>query len=159
MKLMELAKKWWLIGAAVLGIALILLPRFLPVGEGKENASSAPKSSDPSYYSTILEEKIKALILRIEGIDDAAVLLTMDGSSEFVYAQNTSVSADGRTGDYLVVQEDGGDKTVLINEIYPQIRGVAIVCTNGDNVQIQKKVTELISASLGISSGRITVAG
>ena len=57
------------------------------------------------------------------------------------------------------MQEDGGDKTVLINEIYPQIRGVAIVCTNGDNVQIQKKVTELISASLGISSGRITVAG
>ncbi|MCI8611554.1 MAG: hypothetical protein HFE66_06520 [Clostridiales bacterium] len=159
MKLMELAKKWWLIGAAVLGVALILLPRFLPGGEGKEKTASEPKSSDPSYYSTILEEKIKTLILRIEGIEDAAVLLTMDGSSEFVYAQNTSVSSDGRTGDYLVVQEEGGEKTVLVNEIYPQIRGVAIVCTDGDNVQIQKKVTDLISASLGISSSRITVAG
>ncbi len=157
--MMELAKKWWLIGAAVLGVALILLPRFLPGGEGKEKTASEPKSSDPSYYSTILEEKIKTLILRIEGIEDAAVLLTMDGSSEFVYAQNTSVSSDGRTGDYLVVQEEGGEKTVLVNEIYPQIRGVAIVCTDGDNVQIQKKVTDLISASLGISSSRITVAG
>lgn len=157
MKLTEMAKKWWLIGAAVLGVVLILLPRFLP--DGEKEASEGTQATDPSYYSTILEEKIRQLILQVDGIEEAAVLLTMDGSSELVYAQNTSVSGDGRTGDYLVVQEDGGEKTVLVSEIYPQIRGVAVVCTNGDNVQIQKKVTELLSASLGISSGRITVAG
>ncbi len=156
---MEFAKKWWLVGAAALGVILILLPRFLPDGEEKEETTFKSQTGDPTYYSAILEEKIKSLILRIDGIEEAAVLLTMDGSSEFVYAQNTSVSGDGRTGDYLVVQEDGGEKTVLVSEIYPQIRGVAIVCTGGDNVQIQKKVIELLSASLGISSGRITVAG
>ncbi len=155
----EFAKKWWLVGAAVLGVVLILLPRFLPGEDGKEETASKTQTGDPSYYSTILEEKIKALILRIDGIEETAVLLTMDGSSELVYAQNTSVSEDGRTGDYLVVQEDGSEKTVLVSEIYPRIRGVAIVCTDGDNVQIQKKVIELLSASLGISSSRITVAG
>lgn len=158
MKFMEAAKKWWLIGAAVLGVALILLPRFLPDGEEKSETTGTG-ATDPTYYSNILEEKIRQLILRVEGIEEAAVLLTLDGGSEFVYAQNTSVSGDGRTGDYLVIQEDGGEKTVLVSEIYPQIRGVAIVCTDGDNVQIQKKVTELLSASLGISSNRITVAG
>lgn len=158
MKGIEFAKKWWLIGAAVLGVVLILLPRFLP--DGKKEAKAAEiGTSDPSYYSTILEEKIRELILHVDGIEEAAILLTLDGSSELVYAQNTSVSGEGRTGDYLVVQEDGGEKTVLVSEIYPRIRGVAIVCTNGDDVHIQKKVTELLSASLGISSGRITVTG
>ncbi|GFI55943.1 hypothetical protein IMSAG013_00994 [Clostridiales bacterium] len=158
MKGIEFVKKWWLIGAAVLGVMLILLPRFLPDGK-KESQAEGIGSSDPSYYSTILEDKIRRLILHVEGIEEAAVLLTLDGSSELVYAQNTSVSGEGRTGDYLVVQEDGGEKTVLVSEIYPHIRGVAIVCTNGDDVHIQKKVTELLSASLGISSGRITVTG
>ncbi len=158
MKGIEFVKKWWLIGAAVLGVMLILLSRFLPDGK-KESQAEGIGSSDTSYYSTILEDKIRGLILHVEGIEEAAVLLTLDGSSELVYAQNTSVSGEGRTGDYLVVQEDGGEKTVLVSEIYPHIRGVAIVCTNGDDVHIQKKVTELLSASLGISSGRITVTG
>ena len=158
MKGIEFVKKWWLIGAAVLGVMLILLSRFLPDGK-KESQAEGIGSSDPSYYSTILEDTIRGLILHVEGIEEAAVLLTLDGSSELVYAQNTSVSGEGRTGDYLVVQEDGGEKTVLVSEIYPHIRGVAIVCTNGDDVHIQKKVTELLSASLGISSGRITVTG
>lgn len=158
MKGIEIAKKWWLIGAAVLGMVLILLPRFLPDAK-KEGKTDGTRTVDPSYYSTVLEDKIRQLILHVDGIEEAAVLLTLDGSSELVYAQNTSVSGEGRTGDYLVVQEDGGEKTVLVSEIYPRIRGVAIVCTRGDDVQIQKKVTELLSASLGISSGRITVTG
>ena len=157
MRLVEAIKKWWLAGAAVLGVVLILLPRFLPDGE-KEGTEDTGQT-DPSYYSSILEEKIRQLILRVEGIEEAAVLLTLDGSSELVYAQNSSVSEDGRTEDYLVIQEDGGERTGLLSEIYPRIRGVAIVCTGGDDVQIQKKITELLSASLGIPSNRITVAG
>ena len=157
MRLVEAIKKWWLAGAAVLGVVLILLPRFLPDGE-KESTEDTGQT-DPSYYSSILEEKIRQLILRVKGIEEAAVLLTLDGSSELVYAQNSSVSEDGRTEDYLVIQEDGGERTVLLSEIYPRIRGVAIVCTGGDDVQIQKKITELLSASLGIPSNWITVAG
>ena len=157
MRLVEAIKEWWLAGAAVLGVVLILLPRFLPDGE-KESTEDTGQT-DPSYYSSILEEKIRQLILRVKGIEEAAVLLTLDGSSELVYAQNASVSEDGRTEDYLVIQEDGGERTVLLSEIYPRIRGVAIVCTGGDDVQIQKKITELLSASLGIPSNRITVAG
>lgn len=126
MKGIEFVKKWWLIGAAVLGVMLILLPRFLPDGK-KESQAEGIGSSDPSYYSTILEDKIRGLILHVEGIEEAAVLLTLDGSSELVYAQNTSVSGEGRTGDYLVVQEDGGEKTVLVSEIYPHIRGLSLI--------------------------------
>ena len=150
-------KKWWPVGAAILGVLLILLPRLLPSGETQ--GTERGESVDPVYYSEMLEEKIQRLILRLDGIDEAAVLLTLDGTGEYVYAQNTSVSDQGRTGDYLVIRENGNDKTVLVSEIYPRIRGVAVVCTGGDTVQVQKKITELLSAALGISSGRITVSG
>ena len=52
MKGIDFVKKWWLIGAAVLGVMLILLPRFLPDGK-KESQAEGIGSSDPSYYSTI----------------------------------------------------------------------------------------------------------
>ena len=156
--MIDKAKKFWPLAAAVFGVMLILLPRLLP-GEGKRETNARTESSDPVYYSALLEEKIRQLILRLDGVDEAAVLLTLDGTGEYVYAQNTSVSEQGRTGDYLVVQENGDEKTVLVSEIYPRIRGVAVVCTGGDTVQVQKKITELLSASLGISSGRITVSG
>lgn len=102
-----------------------------------------------------MEERIESLCCQISGVKEAHVLLTMDGSSEYIYAENEADAAR----DYVIIEGDGSDSPVHIQEIYPKIRGVAVVCTKGGDSEMQRTITELLSAALGIPSSRIRVAG
>lgn len=125
------------------------------------NEAEAPPSlsvgtvSDSEGYTDKLEEKIEKLISSIDGVSNVTVLLTLDGGSEFVYAENTS----GSTVDYLIVEGAEGEETVLIREIYASVRGIAVVCGGGDSPAIQKTVAELLSSAFDIPLSKISVAG
>lgn len=127
----------------ILGVALILLSSFDL--SKKENDSSQSK-----LYTEELERKIEDFLTSVDGINKANVILTLDTSNENVYAQSSS-------GLDYILTTDG--KPISVTEIYPTVRGVAISCTGGDRDDIKKKVTELISAYLGISSNRIKIVG
>ena len=151
----------------IAGIAIgVLLILYSPdISGGKEADKSAEKDDyyRVSYYTQNLEERIKKLCLSVEGISKADVLLTLESGSEYVYASNTEeeVNPDSslsHSSDYLIVDSGDGTEPVMVNEIYPKIRGVAIVCTGGDNAEVKEKVTALLSAALGISSNRIKVS-
>ena len=123
----------------ILGILLIVISSFdLP----------NKKDTSPTLYTQALEEKIENFLKNVDGIKEAKVILTLDTSNENVYAQNSS-------GLDYILTTDG--KPISITEIYPTVRGVAIACTGGDRDDIKIKVTELISAYLGISSNRIKI--
>lgn len=106
------------------------------------------KDASPTLYTQALEEKIENFLKNVDGISEAKVILTLDTSNENVYAQNSS-------GLDYILTTDG--KPISITEIYPTVRGVAIACTGGDRDDIKIKVTELISAYLGITSNRIKI--
>ena len=123
----------------VLGILLIAIGSFdLP----------NKKDNSPNLYTQALEEKIEIFLKNVDGINEAKVILTLDTSNENVYAQNSN-------GLDYILTNDG--KPISITEIYPTVRGVAVACTGGDRDDIKIKVTELISAYLGISSNRIKI--
>lgn len=145
----------WIAGIGLLlGVLLLVSSSLLP-----QKAELDPDSYTVQYYTDVLEERITALCNNIRGVQDATVLLTLDSGSEYVYAQNTTENGTGGAWDYVILQQGSGEDTILVTEIYPKIRGVAVVCTGGDNVEIQRTITELLSASLGVSSHRIRVAG
>ena len=107
------------------------------------------------FYTEELEKRIETICREIKGVSEAHVLLTLDGGSEFIYAEDTSASAR----EYVIIEGKEAGAPILIQEIYPEIRGVAVVCSHGNDSEMQKTVTELLSAALGISSSRIRVAG
>lgn len=146
---------------SLLGIFLILFSGIVPSAQ-KENDSSQ-QYYETSFYTETLEKKIKTLCMSISGVEEAEVLLTLDCSTEYVYAQNEqrnkTDSAENISADYLILNQGDRSDAVLLMEIYPKIRGIAIVCTGGNEVVVQKTIIDLLSAALGISSNRIKVAG
>ena len=134
---------------AVFGVGIIVIPSLFN-GNGGKSADGGAEYYDSGYYTEYLEDRIRKLCLSMEGISEVSVLLTLDCSSEYVY---------GAVGDYLIVKKDGGEQPLVVREIYPRIRGIAVVCTGGDIPRVQERVTELLSAALGISSAKIKVAG
>jgi len=150
-----------LIGVCV-GILIILFGGILP-GESTKNNKKGEDYYEVSFYTEALEERIEELCTTIGGITEARVLLTLDCGTEYIYGQNIKQSGMGETisysTDYIILNRDNTENPVLVMEIYPKIRGIAVVCTNGEDIMTQQKVIELLSAALGISSNRIKVAG
>ncbi len=126
----------------IIGIALILLSSF--------DFSKKEDNSQPTLYTEALEKKIEDFLKNVDGINEAKVILTLDTANESVYAQSSS-------GLDYILTSDG--KPISVTEIYPTVRGVAIACTGGERDDIKIKVTELISAYLGVSSNRIKIVG
>ena len=143
-------KRMLIISGAVIGIILVIVSFIVPAKEKeRENVT---------YYSTELEEKICSLISSVSGVSDVSVMVTMDSGNEKVYAQNTDKTAERTVSDYAVIS---GEKTgaLELKEIYPKVRGVAVVCGGGDSPEIKEKIISLLTSALGIASNRITVCG
>ena len=83
--------------------------------------------------------------------------LTLENDREYVYAQNSTT--EGSTLEYVILSRSNEEEAVLLTEICPRVRGVAVVCTGGDSSAVKQTIVSLLSASLGISSHRIHVAG
>ena len=130
---------------AALGVILIIFSNTMDYDDKEESTVNYEE------YTKYLEEKLESFILGIDGIKKATVILTLDSSSEQIYAQNQS------NYDFLTISSGKGESPVKITEIFTTIRGVAVACTNGDNDEIKMKLTRLISAYLGISSNRIEI--
>ena len=135
---------------ALLGILLIVLSGQTDHLSG-EKSESVQEYTDVGFYTGYLEDRIGELCRSIEGIQEAAVFLTLDCSSEYIYSE------DGAS-DYLILSGSEGEQAVMLCEIYPRVRGVAVVCTGGDLPRIRETVTELLAASLGLPSNKIKVA-
>ncbi len=131
----------WGIAAACVGLLLLIGAGIL----GRDGASaSAPQDASVRFYTRTMEERIEALCEELSGVREAHALLTLESGVEYVYA-------DGGLWDR--------ESPPLLQEISPQIRGVAVICTNGDDSAVRLTITELLSAALGIPASRIRVAG
>ncbi len=144
----------WLAVLVCVGFILILWGGKI-ADSTKTGIQSEDNSETIRYYTEELESRIAALCRQVHGITEVHVLLTLDGASEYVYAENGSPAAK----EYVIIEQSEGGTPVLIQEIYPKIRGVAVVCSHGEDSEIQRTITELLSAALGIGASRIRVAG
>ena len=90
-----------------------------------------------SDYAGYLEERVRSLCLSIDGVKEAEVFLTLDEEE----AVPAGMFGDGAASSF------------------PTVRGVAVVCTGGEKPRVRQTVTMLLSAALGITTNRISVAG
>lgn len=132
-------------GLVIIGLILIFLSPLI------ERTSKSEPDFSYELYTSALEEKIEDFLLGVDGIKNVDVIVTLDTSSEKVYAQNQT------TMDFITVNSGTNKSPVYIAEIYPTVRGIAVSCTNGDNDAVKTKLTRLLSAYLGIPSNRIEI--
>ncbi|MBP3368263.1 MAG: hypothetical protein J6L71_02405 [Clostridia bacterium] len=140
-------KKLVLFLIAAGGVVLLLISGIFG---GEEKKSE--EYTDVGFYTEYLEGRIRELCESIDGVEEAVVFLTLDCSSEYVYR-------DDGASDFLILSGGDGEEAVKLCEIYPRVRGIAVVCTGGELARIKETVTELLSAALGLPTNKIKVAG
>ena len=118
-----------------------------------KTADKLTEDDSVTYYSKELEGRIEALILEKESIENEKVLISLENKGETVYAQNEK----GESFEYVIYNDSDGEKGLKLEEINPKVRGVAVVCTNGDNIKVKEKIVSILSSVLGLPTNRITV--
>ncbi|MGN0632671.1 MAG: hypothetical protein ACI4JW_02270 [Oscillospiraceae bacterium] len=152
----------------IIGIILILLSEFIPSSDSKnvENESTAELSfDDTAAYKKSVEAQLEELISEIKGVGKVRVMVTVAGTREYVFAQQTDTNRQTETdgeafaqkGEIILSDEKDGKKPVVKQIISPQISGAAVVCEGADDPKTKERVINTVSAVLGLSGSKISV--
>ncbi len=160
-----------LIIGGLLGIMLI----FLSQCNGKEESVNVGKevtAVSAEEYRDSLENEVKRIVTDISGDENPTVVVTLESGIRYSYADvsetSSSVStsqsgesnSENSTRSYITVRDpDGGEKALLLTEIMPKVRGVAVICNGGDDETTAQKIEGAVTAAFNITSKRVYIAG
>ena len=153
------------IAVGLAGILLIFVSEMFPAKNTAESKSIA--TDDTDSYKKQIEKELKDVLSQVRGVGECEVMVTVEGTTEYVYAENLTKSTDNngdRTSDRyeneIVITDNDGKKEALVRKIIkPQICGVVIVCEGGGDIKVNERVLKAVSTVLGISSSKICVEG
>lgn len=158
----------------MLGLIGILLIFISSLGSKTEKMPDTEKNGSFSVenYRLSLEDDIKDLVYNITGSKDVSVVVTLENTESYSYADTREQATSGKTDQkaetteqelkegYITVKTaDGGEQALIVTSNMPEIRGVAIVCQGGDDSLINEKVTNAVTAVLGITKKRVYICG
>ncbi|MBQ8509301.1 MAG: hypothetical protein IJ493_05265 [Clostridia bacterium] len=158
---MKEKKSLWLIAAALgLGILLMVLGQ-------QENISGAvtvsAKAETIIGLEAELEARVTALCGRVGGVSDVSVMVTLASYSEQVYAQDVQSSQSESSSDlrleYVLTGSSGSQQPIPTVELTPRVQGVAVVCSGGDDANVQLKLTNLLCALFDIPASCVSIVG
>lgn len=150
-----------------IGCALILLLFFSTLAP-QSDKDVAP-TEDTSAIERELEHRLEELLCDISGVVSPSVMVTLDSTSQRVYARDSrngssssqkdgSTTASGDNESSIVLISSGSDKSALEEStVLPKVRGVAVICGGAEDPAIKEKVVNVIASVLDISSSRVCV--
>lgn len=163
-----LSDKRFVKAAVIIGTAAILLIFLGTLSTGSQS-EPYPAQENTAELEQKLEQRLEQLISEIDGVSSPRVMLTLEQTSQTVYARDerssSSQSGDENGSDSgsdsessVVIVGSGSDKTALTEStILPRVRGVAVICGGAENVLTKEKVVNTVASVLDISTSRVYV--
>lgn len=150
-----------IVAVGLIGMVLILVSDVLT----KNNDNKEPvDNTNMTYedYTNQLEYKLVDVISAISGVGECKVMITLTSSAESVYATNNEMKSDDNStnqkDEYVLYDASGGEAPVLIKEYLPQVQGVTVVCSGGDDIVTKEKIIESVTALFNIPANRVSVS-
>ena len=138
---------------ALVGLGLMLLP----TEQGPTEPVEPPRAVESS-----LEEKLEALLGRIEGAGQVSVLLTEKEGSQTLYQTDSQTDADDsgsrRTDDTVLIEDENRTESGLVRQtLGPVYRGAVILCQGADDPTVKLAVVEAVRCVTGLGADQISV--
>lgn len=146
----------------LIGMLMILLSEVTEDNRSDKTEKSENISCN-SYetYAHDMENRLCGILNQIEGVGEAKVMITVNGTEEYIYAQEEKVKnseKDYSTENEYVLIGSGSEKEALLKKVVnPEISGVIIICEGGDSNIVKERVYSSISAIFNISASQIYV--
>ena len=144
-------------------------------GSDTMKTSETEKDDGDGSYTQEVENRLEALLSSMDGVGEVKVMVTLSSSVEQVvekdvpYSMDTTKETDSAGGSRDVVNskqeettvyvtDQAGNKTPYISKtLEPAIEGVTVVAQGGGNAVVQKNITDVIQALVGVEAHKIKV--
>ena len=136
-------------------------------------AGTAIENTEKNEYIERLENKLEQTIGGMEGAGKVLVMITLKDNGEKILDKNQpyesetvkskeegkeTESSQIRSQQETVLVDEGGDTApIVIQEIYPDVEGVVVVCEGGDNSELTIRIKEAVEALFSIDAHKIVV--
>lgn len=124
-------------------------------------------------YIESLENKLEQTIEGMEGAGKVLVMITLKDSGEKILDKNqpyessseimkeegkeTEQSSIKSNQETVLVEVEGNTSPIVIQERYPDIEGVVVVCEGGDNSELTLRIKEAVQALFSVDTHKIVV--
>lgn len=167
-----LKKPKLLIALGIFGISLLVVSSVFDSSSSKTSKADSNNIAVVEEYRKTLEADILKIVKSISGDKKATVVITLENGIKYSYADsfnsqssnssgtNTKNESNSSSKTYLTVRgDDGGEDPLIVTEIMPEVRGVAIVCEGGNDAVLAEKISKAVMAALNITSKRVYIVG
>jgi len=124
-----------IVWAGLAGMALILLSALFD-SHKTEEASAAVSASASDEYAAEMEQKLREMLLCVDGVTDCRVMVTLESGSRVVYDENGKEP---------------------LTECEPTVRGVVVVVDGPTNENTNDEVCRVVKTALHLAEKRVCV--
>lgn len=130
---------------------------------GTRPKTETAQPAQPEAYAKQMETRLTELIRSIDGAGKTQVLVTLRSGEETVWARNDTMEHEADTSrlrseqTYVLVRAGSDETGLRLKTITPGVQGVAVVCEGADDPQVQQRITQTVTAALGIGAAHVSV--
>lgn len=167
---------WLILVLAGILILIIALPTDTKekkqAEEAKENISKENNTMEASKDE--IERKLEDILEKIDGAGDVKVMITYQDSGTQVVEKDKNTSENSleesdSTGGVRSTKEqqlqestvyedaDAGNTPFVSKELLPQVEGILIVASGGDNQKVKQNISEAVLALFQVEAHRIKI--
>jgi stage III sporulation protein AG len=165
---------------ALLLVGIVLM--FISANPNRDREPSPPPQSTEVVSTTIgrsdyrerLEKDLENRLEKMRGVDEVAVLITLESGPVYEYAENTEITKknqsedDGAGGNRIITEvteriqavitrENNGEEALVVRELLPRIKGVLVVAKGAEDIRVKEQITHAVEAALNLPAHRISV--
>lgn len=141
--------------AFAVGLLLVLMP------QPHDTPKSTSNEFDGEAYTRHLEKRLCDMISAVSGTGEVKVMITLESSPEQYYQRDVRHrSTSGESSESFEAEETlvfEERRPIPVKEIYPEIKGVAVVCGGAADSRIAERIISLVACTMNIPSNRIYV--
>lgn len=167
----------------LLGVFFLLMGNPLSVAEDKKKTTNSKRQeavseeikevNEKDAYIASLENKLEKTISGIEGAGKVIVMITLKDSGEKIldknqpYESSSEISKEegkeseksnmSSNQETVLVEVEGNTTPIVIQERYPDVEGVLVVCEGGNNQELTLRIKEAVHALFSVDSHKIVV--
>lgn len=145
-----------------IGILMVCVSDIINFTFENKNEENINLNENISVLESKIEERLEEEISKISGAGKTSVMITLDSSKEYFYAQNSSEEIDEtevkKDMELVITEGENGDVPIIIKTKEAKVRGALIVCEGGENALVREKIIESVCALLDIPSNHVSIA-
>ena len=148
--------------AAIIGIGLLLIGNFMGKGNEKNDEDISikdPTAMDADAFAESVEKKITEICRSVAGVGNVHAAVSLGGGYRAIYASDSQSSGSSYRNEMVLTGSGSNEKAILVGYQNPEIVGIGIVCTGGNDPATRQAIISLVSAAFNVSTNKIYVTG